>query len=80
MSFKGNNKLDALEVKHRAERLSRDYNLQLTTEYFATIHNRSIPRIYDAFSGRAKSLLAKINRHLDVIEEREKAKAAKSCK
>jgi hypothetical protein len=63
-------KLDPLEVKHRAERLSRDYNLELNAEYFATIHNRSLARVYDAWSGKAPGLLSKMNKHLDVIEQR----------
>lgn len=68
------NQLDPLTVRHRAERMSRDYGLDLSPEYFATIHNRSVTRIYDAYSGRAKNLLARMNKHLDIIEAREKSK------
>jgi hypothetical protein len=65
-----NNQLDPLTVKHRMERLSKDYNLKLNADYFAVIHNRSKSRINAALGGRAKNLLARINRHLDVVEER----------
>lgn len=66
---------DPLEVKHRSERLSRDYGLKLTAEYFAAVHDRSIQRIYDAWAGKAKSLLRKMDKHLDVVEERCKRKS-----
>jgi hypothetical protein len=72
--IKTQQKLDPLDVKHRYERMNRDYNLELNAEYFSSIHNRSLARIYEAFKGNAPSLLKKINKHLDVIEQREKSK------
>lgn len=69
-----NNQLDPLDVKHRYERMNRDFGLKLNPEYFATIHNRSLPRVYSALKGEAPALLKRINKHLDVVEERETRK------
>jgi CRISPR/Cas system endoribonuclease Cas6 (RAMP superfamily) len=65
-------KLDPLEVKHRAERLSRDYDLNLNAEYFSKLHKRSLARIYEAYKGNAPTLLRKIDKHLNLIEQRKK--------
>ena len=70
----GNNQLDPLDVKHRYERMNRDFNLDLSYEYFSKIHNRTTQRISDAFRGKAPNLLKKIDKHLDYIEERETKK------
>lgn len=68
-------KLDPLTVKHRAERLSRDFNLELNPEYFASIHKRNVSRVYAAYKGKAPGLLSKMSKHLDTIEARKQNQA-----